>query len=58
MIITDFQMINKFSRVGFFQETLVLSETNMEVILRMSFLSLSMANFQYTEKNLFGGFTL
>ena len=52
MVIADFQVKDKLGRARFFQESFVLAETSMEVVLKMPFLALSNANIQFTEKEL------
>lgn len=41
IVITGFQVVDKLSRVRFFQETFILAETSMEVVLGISFLTFS-----------------
>ena len=52
MVIAGFQVENKFGRVRFFQESFLLAETSMEVVLRVPFLAFSNANIQFAEKEL------
>ena len=52
MVITAFQVINKLGRSWFFQETFLLADISIEVVLGMLFLSLSNANVQFAEKEL------
>lgn len=51
IIIAIFQVVNKLGRVKFFQETLLLAETSMKVVLRMLFFTLSYINIYFAEKN-------
>ena len=52
MVIAGFQIEDKLGRARFFQESFLLADTSMEVILRMPFLTLSNADIQFTEKKL------
>ena len=44
MVIAGFQVEDKLDRAQFFQESFLLASTSMEVVLEMSFLTLSNAN--------------
>ena len=44
IVITDFQVINKLGRAQSVQETFLLANTSIKVVLKMSFLTLSNAN--------------
>ena len=44
MVIAGFQVEDKLSRARFFQESFLLAETSMEVILEMPFLTFSNAD--------------
>ena len=52
MVIAGFQVEDKLGRARFFQESFLLAETSMEVVLRMPFFTLSNANIQFAEKKL------
>ena len=52
MVIAGFQVIDKHGRALFFQETFLLVNTMMEVVLRIPFFTLSNANIQFTKKKL------
>ena len=52
MVIAGFQVEDKLSRVRFFQESFLLAETSMKVVLEMPFLALSNADIQFAEKEL------
>ena len=52
MVIAGFQVIDKLGRARFFQETFLLADTTMEVVLGMPFLTLSNADIQFAEKEL------
>ena len=52
MVIVGFQVIDKLGRAWFFQETFLLADTTMEVVLRMPFLTLSNADIQFAKKEL------
>ena len=45
-------MEDKLGRERFFQESFLLTETSIEVVLRMSFLTLNNADIQFAEKRL------
>ena len=44
MVLASFQVKNKFGRFWFFQETILLAELSVEVVLGMPFLTFSNAN--------------
>ncbi len=46
---TSFSLQDSLGRVRFFEETFLLADTSMEVILGMPFLSLSNANVEFAE---------
>ena len=52
MVIAAFQVKDKLGRVRFFQETFLLVNTSIEVVLRMPFVTLSNADIQFAEKEL------
>ena len=52
MVIADFQVENKGDRPKFFQETLLVADTKVEVVLGMPFLKLSNANVSFGEETL------
>ena len=47
-----FSLQDSLGRVGFFEETFLLADTSMEVVLAMPFLSLSNADFQFGAEKL------
>ena len=47
MVITDLQVENKIGRPRFFQETFLVADTKLEVILEMFFLKLSNADISF-----------
>ena len=52
IVIATFQVIDKLSYAQFFQETFLLANISIEVVLSMSFLTFSNANVQFAEKKL------
>ena len=52
MVIAGFQVINKLVRVRFSQETFLLANTTIEMVLGMPSLTLSNAHIQFAEKEL------
>lgn len=52
MLLVGFSVQNKLKKIQFFEETFMLADTNMEVILGMSFLIFSNANMQLVKKEL------
>ena len=52
MVIAAFQVVNKLGRSRFFQETFLLADINMEVVLSMAFLTFRNANIQFAKKEL------
>ena len=52
MAIAGFSIQDKSGRARFFEETFLLADTSMEVVLGMSFLSLSNADVQFDTGNL------
>ena len=52
IVIAAFQVVNKLGRSWFFQETFLLADISMEVVLEMPFLTLSNADVQFVEKKL------
>ena len=52
MILANFQVEDKLGRTRFFQETFLLANISVEVVLGMPFLTLSNANVQFIEKEL------
>ena len=52
MVIADFQVIDKLYRSWFFQETFLLANINMKVVLGIFFLIFSNADKQFTKKEL------
>ena len=52
MAIASFQVADKLGRARFFQETFLVANTSMEVVLGMPFLTFSNANIRFAEKEL------
>ena len=52
MVIAAFQVVDKLGRSQFFQETFLLADISMEVVLSMPFLILNKADIQFAEKEL------
>ena len=50
MVIASFQVVDKLGRSRFFQETFLLANISMEVVLGMPFLTLSNADVEFAEK--------
>ena len=47
MVIAGFSIQDKTGKIRFFEETFLLADTSMEVVLGMLFLALSNANIQF-----------
>ena len=52
MVIAIFQVVNKLGRSWFFQETFLLANISMKVVLGMPFLTFSNTDVQFAEKEL------
>lgn len=52
MIITGFSLQHKLSKVWFFEEIFLLADTNMKVVLELSFFSLLDANIRFVERDI------
>ena len=52
MVIAGISIQDKLGKVPFFEETFLLADTNMEVVLGMPFLTLSDAAIRFAEKEL------
>ena len=52
MVIAALQVVDKLGRSWFFQETFLLADISMEVVLGMAFFIFSNANVQFAEKEL------
>ena len=52
MVLASFQVEDKLGRPRFFQETFLLTDFNMEVVLGMPFLTLNNSNIQFAQKKL------
>lgn len=52
MVLASFQVKNKLGRARFFQETFLLADTSIVVVLCIFFLTISNANIQIAEKEL------
>lgn len=52
MVIAKFLVYNKLGRAWFFEETFLLANINMKVVLKMPFLSFSDTNLQFGARKL------
>lgn len=52
MVFASFQVENKLRRAHFFQETFLVANTNIKIILEISFLSFSNTDVKFIEKKL------
>ena len=52
IVIAGFSLQDKLGKVRFFQETFLVADTRMEVVLGMPFLTVSSANLRFAEKEL------
>ena len=52
MVLASFQMEDKLKRAQFFQETFLLADLSIKMVLWMSFLTFSNANVQFARKEL------
>ena len=52
MVLASFQVENKLERPWFFQETFLLANLSMEVVLEIPFLTFNNANIQFALKKL------
>ena len=52
MVLASFQVEDKLGRTRYFQETFLLADISVEVVLGMPFLTLSNADIQFAEKEL------
>ena len=52
MIIAGFQVEDKLGRARFFQESFLLAETSIKIVIGMLFFTLSNASMQFAEKTL------
>ena len=52
MVLASFQVEDTLGRARFFQETFLLADLSVEVVLGMPFLTLSNANIQFAQKKL------
>lgn len=52
MIIARFQVLDKFNSTYFFQKTFLLTNTNINIILEIFFLTLSNTNIVFANKKL------
>ena len=52
MVLASFQIEDKFRRVRFFQETFLLADINIEIVLGMSFFIFSNTDIQFVEEEL------
>lgn len=49
MVLASFSLQDSLRRIRFFEEIFLLTDTNMEVVLEMSFLSLSNVNIEFAK---------
>ena len=54
MVITGFQVQDKFEKARLFQETFLVTDTSVEIVLGMPFLVLSKVKVDFAERNLLG----
>ena len=47
IVVAAFSVIDKANRVRFFEETFLVANVNLDVVLKMSFLTLSSANIDF-----------
>ena len=52
MVIVSFQVLDKLGRARFFQETFLVANTRMDIVLGMSFLTFSNVDIQFAEGEL------
>ena len=52
MVIAAFQVVDKLDRSQFFQETFLLADISIEVVLGMPFITFSNADVQFTKEEL------
>ena len=52
MVIADFSLQDKLRKIRFFQETFLIADTRMEIVLGMLFLTLSNADIPFVEREL------
>ena len=52
MVIAEYSVKKKLERVRFFQETFLLANIGLEVVLEMPFLNLSKADIRFAEQEL------
>lgn len=52
IVLAGFSVQDKLGKVQFFEETFLLTNTNMEMVVEMRFLTLSNANVQFIKKKL------
>ena len=52
IVIAAFQVTDKLSKARFFQQTFLLADTTIKVILGIPFLTFNNANIQFAEKEL------
>ena len=52
IVIAGFQVQDKFEKARFFQETFLVADTSVEIILGMPFLALSKVKMDFTERKL------
>ena len=52
IVIAGFQIQDKLERARFFQETFLVADTRMDIVLGMSFLTLNNANIRFAKREL------
>ena len=52
IVIASFQIENKLGKTWFFQETFLLADFNIDMILKMLFLNFNNVNIQFARKKL------
>ena len=50
MILASFQMVNKLEKAQFFQETFLLADINLKIVLSILFFTFSHADIRFIEK--------
>ena len=52
VVLANFRVEDKLGKIRFFQETLLLTDTSIEVVLGIPYLTLSNADIHFADKNL------
>lgn len=58
IVMTSFKIKDKLGKTRFFQDTFILADINLKVVLEMLFLTLRNGDIQFFEKELLGGLIL